>query len=446
MGSSPLSGAPGDPLAFERGLETLVEMPAQPILSEPHAVVGLNFERDLLYATQRLNQQVELGPTADVIAELANRWVGAPIAIIFSLGANGEVLLYPERGCLGLSPLEAESRRADIAACWVSLNSRPNFDAVSINLPLPSPGQTSDHSAQRGQAAVASHAGMPLWVGDRCFGFLYVSYPEPHSWTARQLETLQAVACLAASAIARGVATAELQNLNRARDDYLSVASHELRTPLTAIKGFASILATDGSSLTSESAYQYAHIIDAEADRMIRLVDDILNVSRIDSGLMVLERRPVVVSEAVELAVSAAWGPDSAKCERRLEPRLAVFADLDRLVCVLVNLLENAKKYANENARITITARHRVASVADEVEIRVWNEGQNFTAGEMALLFKKFSRLDRTRTVARGAGLGLYIARQLIAAMAGRVWIEATAGGPTFAIALPGADVVTAMV
>lgn len=227
--------------------------------------------------------------------------------------------------------------------------------------------------------------------------------------------------------------TKEMQAMQR---DFVSIVSHELRAPLTAIKGFAKTLLQRGEALPPETRANFLATVNAQADRLARLVDDLLQVSRIDARRLRMDLQPVAPAELVSDLIeqfSNKWG---RAIDVSVSPALPpVAADRPKLEEVLINLVDNAIKYSPPDAPVRIVARE-----ADgEVEIAVEDRGFGISADDTAKLFQKFQRLSTpaTRDVG-GTGLGLYIVKGLVDAMGGRVWVESVPGdGSTFAFSIP---------
>jgi signal transduction histidine kinase len=380
----------------------------------------------------RINGSGELEQLLDAIAELASRFLRAEMSCIALANPDGIFRLMPDFGHHGLSTRLVETFQTVPGKGLHAI-------AISTGAPVGVRDAASDDRIVNRQAMEEGWRAIivaPLLVGDRAIGVLIAGDKSVHDWSEDAVEVMRFLASQGASAIDRARRLEDLQALDRLKDEILGIASHELRTPLTAIKGFAAILAS-GGEMPIDHVQKYANIIDIEADRMIRLVNDMLNVSRIESGRIELELHPVVVFEMVERAIFASWGAqDGGRISVDVAEDLEVHADSDKLVRILANLLENARKYSESGARVTVCAKAQ----ADNVEIRVWNEGEPFGPGEIDQLFRKFSRLGRHRASGtRGAGLGLYIARQLITAMGGDLWVESSEGGPTFVFSLPAA-------
>lgn len=376
-----------------------------------------------------INTHGEVGPLLDTVARHTSQLLDAPLVYVALADQHGAFALS-DNGHVGVSDHFIRSFRT-VPGHGL------HHQAIEARGPIATPDMQVDPRAinpvVRGEGWRAVLIS-PMIAGDRVVGILCAGRKEVRDWPPEEIETMRFMASQAAAAIDRARTLDDLRALDKLKDEILSIASHELRTPLTAIKGFAAILAADRGDLDADALRKYAKIIDDESDRMIRLVDDMLNVSRIESGRVALEMQAVGVLEMVERAVFASWGPDRGHIEVDIDESIDVRGDADNLVRILANLLENARKYSVPGARVSVAARQGDA----QVEIRVWNEGETLTPDDVDLLFRKFSRLNRHRASgSRGAGLGLYIARQLIAAMGGRLWVEPTPGGPTFAFSLP---------
>ena len=226
------------------------------------------------------------------------------------------------------------------------------------------------------------------------------------------------------------------------KSDFVSTISHELRTPLAAIYGAALTLRREDVLLGEPQRTGLLEVIASESDRLARIVNDVLWVSRLESeGL----RTTIEPCDGVALArgvVEAArqYIPPSIKLvlsEPRKAPPL-VAADGDKVRQVLTNLVDNAVKYSPDGGRVTLT----VATTGHNLRFSVADEGLGVPPAEHRRIFEKFYRLDPdlTRGVG-GTGLGLYISRELLERMGGRIWVESSGrGGSTFVAEVPLAD------
>jgi signal transduction histidine kinase len=231
----------------------------------------------------------------------------------------------------------------------------------------------------------------------------------------------------------------DLRQMLQARTDLVGNVSHELRTPLTAIKGLVETL-RDGAVDDLEKRDTFLASIEGETDRLIRLVNDLLLLSRADSQALVLHHERFDAGElardcAAELAATAAARHVTIAVDAS---PVRVNADPDRIRQVLVNLLDNAVRYSPPEQRVSIG----VATTADGVAITVHDNGPGIPAADQARVFQRFYRADRSRAReargAAGAGLGLAIARALVEAHGGRITVVSDQGrGTTFRFVLP---------
>jgi signal transduction histidine kinase len=226
-----------------------------------------------------------------------------------------------------------------------------------------------------------------------------------------------------------------LREFDRLKDEFIAIVSHELRTPLTSVYGAAMTL--EQQVLDEERKRALLEIISTESARLSRLLDDILWVSRLDSG----RARPFIT--AVEPLPLAAEVIDATRAHlpaglsvelQHHDTPPTVAADPDKLRQVLVNLVENAVKYSQEGQiEVRLGSHHGV------VRFTVRDEGPGIPPGQQERIFEKFYRLDPNMTQGvGGTGLGLYICRQLIDAMNGEIWVESVPGeGASFSFELP---------
>jgi signal transduction histidine kinase/ActR/RegA family two-component response regulator len=242
-------------------------------------------------------------------------------------------------------------------------------------------------------------------------------------------------------------ATAEADRANQAKSEFLSRMSHELRTPLNAVLGFAQLLEMD--ALSPRQAESVAQILRA-GRHLLGLIDEVLEISRIEAGRLRLSVEPVPVHDtlrqAIELIRPSATGQDVAVSVEPVDQRLHVLADRQRLQQVLLNLLSNAVKY-NRRAGTVSVACEPVA--ADRLRITVTDTGEGIGPDKIARLFTPFDRLGAEASPIEGTGLGLALSKTLVEAMGGAIHVESRPGqGSRFGVELslvpdPGARVVT---
>jgi signal transduction histidine kinase len=225
--------------------------------------------------------------------------------------------------------------------------------------------------------------------------------------------------------------TAARERHERSRADLVSTVAHELRSPLTSVKGFTATMLAKWDRFTDEQKKLMLQTVNHDADRVTRLISELLDVSRIDSGRLELRRQVVDIPDQVERIVAGrvASGEPAEKFRVRCEGELPeIWADPDKLAQVLGNLVENAVRHGS--GTVTISVR----PYDDGVEVIVGDEGEGIPDEVMSRIFTKFWRGTR-----RGStGLGLYIVKGLVEAHGGSIEVgSAPGGGAQFRFVLP---------
>jgi signal transduction histidine kinase/GAF domain-containing protein len=228
-----------------------------------------------------------------------------------------------------------------------------------------------------------------------------------------------------------------LQELDRKKDEFLSVASHELRTPLTTIKGYTQLLSQTISDLPAEERSTYLNAVLGEIDRMMGLISELLDVSRIETNRLQIHPQPIRWTEFIERRATAFRVQNQGRTITFAAPQTEtiVVADPDRMRQVIDNLLSNAIKYSPDGTDIAVTVDIREGSVFTAVTDR----GIGIPRDEIPQLFERF---HRARNVSSryygGLGLGLYIARAIVEAHGGSIAVESEEGqGSSFTLRLP---------
>lgn len=233
-------------------------------------------------------------------------------------------------------------------------------------------------------------------------------------------------------AVLRDVTTA--RNERAQREAFLGILSHELRTPITTVYAGSKVLARDVD--LSPERQELAADVAAEAERLFRLVEDLLVMTRFERGALELAREPVLLQRVVPAAIrleQVHW--PAARISRSGPVDLpAVTGDALYVGQVVRNLLSNAAKYSPPNSVVEVD----LAEEDDGVAVRVLDRGGGFSSGEAEDLFELFYRSPSTAAQASGAGIGLFVCRRLILAMGGRIWARPrNGGGAEFGFWLP---------
>jgi signal transduction histidine kinase len=233
--------------------------------------------------------------------------------------------------------------------------------------------------------------------------------------------------------------TEELQEAIKARDQFLSIASHELKTPLTSLKLQLELLhkriAKGVNETSSEKFSQSLRLSSLQVDRLTVLVEDLLDVSRIQAGKLSIHSENVNLTEVVQSAIeqfSETAVKSGCQIELKIENEIQGFWDYSRIEQVLANLISNAIKYA-PGSKIEIAVRN----VAPWAEISVKDNGPGIEPHRQARIFERFERATSSRSIS-GLGLGLFIVRELVNAHKGLIEVKSTPGqGSQFIVRLP---------
>jgi PAS domain S-box-containing protein len=229
----------------------------------------------------------------------------------------------------------------------------------------------------------------------------------------------------------------ERREVERMKDEFVSVVSHELRTPLTSIRGSLGLLAAGKLGEVPEKGRRMLEIAVQNTDRLVRLINDILDIERIESGTVTMELRSVDASDLVHQSVevmSAMADKAGVRLSARAE-RQPLEADPDRVLQVLTNLLSNAIKFSPPEAEVSLTTERGEG----EMVFRVRDGGRGIPADRLESIFERFSQVDSSDARDKGGtGLGLAICRSIVQQHGGRIWVESTPGkGSTFTFTLP---------
>jgi two-component system sensor histidine kinase BaeS len=244
----------------------------------------------------------------------------------------------------------------------------------------------------------------------------------------------------------------EVARSHRTMRDLLANVSHDLRTPLTSISGFAGAL-VDGTLSGAEGAREAGRVIGEEAERMRRLVEDLLYLSRIESGDLALQHDPVDLTELARAAQARFLFRAQERgitFDVRAPGPVVIVGDSHRIGQVLDNLVENAFKYTPPTGSVTVSvgldetrllANARQARGTRTATLTVHNTGSYIAPEDAERVFERFYQVDKARAGNRGSGLGLSIAREIIQAHGGRIELHSSVqGGTTFTVRIPALD------
>jgi len=233
-------------------------------------------------------------------------------------------------------------------------------------------------------------------------------------------------------------ANARLRELDRLKSDFLSTVSHELRTPLTSIRSFSEILLRYDVD-NAEQRRKFMGIINSEAERLSRMINELLDLSKIEAGKVEFNPEPTGVEQAIHKALDVArpiLAEKGVLGRPEVERGLGlVLADPDRLQQVLANLLSNAAKFAPPESEVRVAARRR----GDYAVFSVADQGQGIPAKRLDEVFERYRQVrDPQKDHPLGTGLGLSISKEIVLRMGGQIWVESEPGqGTAFFFTVP---------
>jgi signal transduction histidine kinase/CheY-like chemotaxis protein len=364
----------------------------------------------------------------------------APSAALYHLEPGGDVRTVAVSTETGVHFDWTHRLPKDTGMVGLAIRRRSVVTAPDV-LEYPDVAYPPDARARLERSAYRSLLAVPLIVQERVLGALAVGAERGHCFTDREIELVSAFAHHAAVALdnarlfeeaqrrraeaERARATAE--EANRTKDEFLAVLSHELRTPLTAILGWVRLLLT--GRLPATRVIDALAAIDRNTRMQTRLIDDLLDVSRIVAGKVELESRPVDLAAVVgEVLTSAAQDPHAAALlsKAAIEAGAVVRGDRDRLHQIVTNLVANAVKFTPAGGRVDV----RLRRAGEHVELTVRDTGEGIGAEQLPHIFDRFHQVDRSVTRRHGGlGLGLAIVRHLVEAHGGSVRAESAGRG-----------------
>ena len=292
---------------------------------------------------------------------------------------------------------------------------------------------------------------LPLYRETAVIALLVLESTQASQWQPEQLSFLKRLGSHAAIALANAQLVDAMKVANQAKSEFVSFVSHELKIPMTSIKGYADLLLSGNFGTINEAQTTFLETIRNNVNRMSRLVSDLTDVSRLESGQLHLETRPIQLAEVVEEVASFT----RAQIEEKQQTLVLtvpdnlpdVWADRNRLAQILTNLVSNAYKYTPENGRITIRAEemnsvNEDAEVQPMIHVSVADTGLGIKDEEQKAIFNKFFRgSDDEALRSPGTGLGLNITKNLVELHDGRIWFESKyREGTTFHFIIPVAN------
>jgi signal transduction histidine kinase/DNA-binding response OmpR family regulator len=319
---------------------------------------------------------------------------------------------------------------------------------------------------------------LPLVAKDSVLGVFTIQSFEKHAYTEHQLNMMRSLASYTAIALDNAAAYRQLneqeheirrlfdeaeraraaaEEADAAKSAFLSTVSHELRTPLTSVLGFAKIIkkrleerifplvpADDRKvQQTMQQVHENLQVVVSEGERLTKLIDDVLDLAKIEAGKLEWHMGPITLQEVIDQATAATSSLFDAKgltLVKQIAPDLPVVSgDRDRLVQVVINLISNAVKFTDAGS-VACRAERR----GNDVVVSVTDTGMGIAPADQPKVFERFKQVGDTLTdKPKGTGLGLPICREIVEHHGGRIWVESEPGrGSTFSFSLPTSDAV----
>lgn len=314
----------------------------------------------------------------------------------------------------------------------------------------------------------ASYLGIPIPVGDEIIGVLSVQSTEQENrFNENDLRLLSTIASSVGVSLRNAQlfedvgqakmeaekATKTAEKANEAKSAFLSTVSHELRTPLTSVLGFAKIISkrlhdkifpiVDQSDPKIEKTVNQINenlqVVISEGERLTHLINDVLDLAKIEAGRMEWNQENVSLAEVAERAISATtslFEQKNIKLDKKIDEKVPeIIGDPDKLIQVIINLFSNAVKFT-ENGNVTC----KVYKKGNEVIVSVSDTGIGIAPEDYGAVFEQFKQVggDTLTDKPKGTGLGLPICKEIVEHHGGRIWVESEIGkGSTFSFAIP---------
>jgi signal transduction histidine kinase/DNA-binding response OmpR family regulator len=400
--------------------------------------------------TQAISAKLDIDSVIRLVGEQMQELFQAPIAYVALLDRARTTIDFPYTFGQDIKSLPlGEGLTSQIIRSGEPLLINRDVDASTDRLGI-----------QRIGRHAASYLGVPIPAGGEIIGVLSVQSTEQEN---RFTEADQRLLSTVASAVGVAIHNARLfeearqaraaaEQADAAKSSFLSTVSHELRTPLTSVLGFAKIIRrrleerllplipSDDRKVeqAKQQVLENLGVVVAEGQRLTQLIDDVLDLAKIEAGKFTWNMQKLSIAEVIDRAVTATtslFEGKSVQLVKQVEPDLpAITGDEHRLVQVVINLISNAVKFTPSGS-VTVAARARDGEIA----VSVTDSGIGIAAADHQKIFEKFKQVGDTLTdKPRGTGLGLPICKEIVEHHGGRIWVDSELGrGSTFSFAIP---------
>ena len=355
---------------------------------------------------------------------------------------EGSQELVTQRPVFGMTDAEVDGLRLPL--------SRPSLGSTVFrtNTPLMSNDARNDSWVSpvfRDLLDMESVLVVPLSTGPRPIGIMKAVNANRGYFDQQDLRFMSILGTRVASVIEGSLARQrerelmhQLREADRTKSEFVSMLAHELRGPMTTVMGFGYTLRDQAENLSEGKKKEIISIVVRETERLSRMVTDLLDVARMDSGTLSYELEPMELDELITSLIEIHSSLRASHfVEIDVEEGLPkVVADRDRLSQVLLNLMTNATRYSPEETSIRVSARRHESE--NEVLVTVADEGIGIPPRDKDRIFEKFSMLPKPGWIKKGTGLGLFITKSIVDAHGGRIWVDSELGsGSKFHFTLP---------
>jgi K+-sensing histidine kinase KdpD/DNA-binding response OmpR family regulator/ligand-binding sensor domain-containing protein len=407
--------------------------------------------------SQALASKLELDALIQLVGDQIRNLFRANIVYVALLDKKSNLIRFPYQYGEDLPPLKFGE----------GLSSKIILSGESLLINKDVEERTSELGVHRIGIPAASYLGVPIPVGDEIIGVLSVQTTQQENrFTEKDQRLLSTIAAHVGVALRKArlfeevkqanleadAARKTAEQANAAKSAFLSTVSHELRTPLTSVLGFAKIIkkrleekvfpATDQHDAkmnkTISQISENLNVVIAEGERLTNLINDVLDLAKIEAGKMEWNMESLSISDVLDRAVAATsslFMQKNLQLDKEVQPGLPmVSGDKDKLIQVMVNLLSNAVKFTNQGSVVCHVSRKK-----DEIIVSVTDTGIGIAPEDHAAVFEQFKQVGDTLTdKPKGTGLGLPICKEIIEHHGGRIWLESELGkGSTFFFSLP---------
>ena len=315
--------------------------------------------------------------------------------------------------------------------------------SIHTGLPLLLDDTMPDVESAPPSPETRSQISVPIRRGSEVVGVLNLESSQPRAFSTVEFESAIRLADHAATAIANARLFDEVKRANDAKSEFVSIVSHELKTPMTSIKGYTDLMIKGAAGSLTDVQQQFLNTVRSNVDRMSDLVSKLLDLSRIETGRLKLDIKPVSMEDVIEETLRTTRGQIEAR-QQKLDVAVPqdlpmVMGDRASLIQIMTNLISNAHKYTPAGGRIVVSAQPKSNGAPNFVLCAVRDTGVGISEEDQGKLFTKFFRAgDPAVRDMPGTGLGLVITKSLIEMHGGEIWVESRVGkGSTFAFTVP---------